>query len=115
MTPIRPPVRHPHAEQAEIGDDVHVLRRRDQGSEHLVNETALALWQLCDGATSTEEMIEGVCALFDAPRAAIADDIDRALDQLWRAGLLCWPHRPVADADPADPGVSTADHEGERP
>lgn len=93
------PVRHPDAVHVDAGETGHVLRRRDNGSEHLVNETALALWQLCDGATTTEEMIDGVCALFDASRESIADDIAAALDQLWRAGLVRWAGDGPAEAE----------------
>lgn len=95
------PVRHPDAVHVDASESGHVLLRRDDGTEHLVNETALALWQLCDGATTTEEMIEGVCALFSAPRDAIAGDIQRALNQLWRAGLVRWPDDLPADAGAA--------------
>lgn len=97
----KPPVRHPDAVHVDSSEAGHVLRRRDDGNDHLVNETALALWQLCDGATTIAEMIDGVCALFDAPREAIAGDIEAALDQLWRAGLLRWP-----DDDPGEAGTA---------
>lgn len=93
---------------AATREGVHVLRRNDDDSEHLVNETALALWQLCDGATTTEEMIEGVCALFDAPREAIADDVASALDQLRQAGLVTWPGGSPAD----EPGCGGGPFEG---
>lgn len=54
------------ARHVHTGDRVHVLRG-DDGSEHLVNETAQALWQLCDGDTTIEEMIEGVCVCWAPP------------------------------------------------
>lgn len=97
------PMRHPAAVHATTSEGAHVLRRHDDGSEHLLNETALALWQLCDGTVTAEEMIEGVCALFDAPREAIADDVGAALDQLWRAGLVRWPDEGPSDRV-TDPG-----------
>lgn len=36
------------------------------------------------------------------PGASIADDIQRALDQLWQAGLVCWPDEVAAGGHSLD-------------
>lgn len=77
--------------ETHLGDGVHVLRRRDGYVEHMLNETALALWQLCDGTTTPDEMIDSVCQLFDAGRDAVAADVTAALAAMTEAGLLEWP------------------------
>lgn len=55
-----------------------------------LDPTALALWELCDGETSVDEMTLAVCALFDAKPATVRPDITAVLDKLDAAGLLEW-------------------------
>lgn len=61
-----------------------------------LDPTALALWELCDGETTVEEMTLAVCALFDAAEATVQHDIAEVLDTLVAAGFLEWvtPPRP---------------------
>lgn len=80
---------------AHLGGELHVLRLHDSDVECVLNETALALWQLCDGRTAPDEMVDGACALFDADRAAVAADVRRALEAMTEAGLLDWPGEPA--------------------
>lgn len=68
--------------------DGHALH--DGDDVHLLNETAFALWQLCDGNTSPEEMAASVCELFGEAGAVVLDDIDRTLVELSRRGLVHW-------------------------
>lgn len=58
---------------------------------HTLNSTALALWELCDGETTAEEMTVAAMALFDADARTVEHDIASTLDSLTRAGLLLWP------------------------
>lgn len=75
----------------EVVDSVGaVLHRPDAGSAYELNETALALWELCDGRTTPEEMVSSVCALFDIHPAAARRDIDRTLHELTDAALVTW-------------------------
>jgi pyrroloquinoline quinone biosynthesis protein D len=55
-----------------------------------LNETAAALWELCDGETTLEEMVEAVCLVCNVDRESAAVDIERTLAELSRAGLLEW-------------------------
>ncbi len=57
---------------------------------HVLNDTALALWELCDGRTSAAEMVDSICQLFGAPRATVEADVARTLDDLAGAGLVTW-------------------------
>lgn len=72
----------------------HAVHDGDQ--VHLLNETAFALWQLCDGRTSPEEMAAGVCELFGEAGAVVLADVDRTLGELQRRGLIEWqPEEPA--------------------
>jgi PqqD family protein of HPr-rel-A system len=62
----------------------------DNGKVHLLNDTALAIWDLCDGTTTPEEMIEAICELFRMHRDVVAEDVRRTLEEFDRAGLVGW-------------------------
>lgn len=60
---------------------------------HRLNETALAIWELCDGTTAVHEMVEGVCLLFDIDRDTATRDVERILAELTGASLVTWAPR----------------------
>lgn len=88
-TTDRLPLRIPDV-TVEHRDDGHVLRRPGRNTAHLLNETALALWQLCDGATTPEEMAEAVAELFGLDRATARHEVRRTLEELTEVGLVTW-------------------------
>lgn len=55
-----------------------------------LDATALALWELCDGETTVDEMTLAAASLFDAPPATVERDIGAALQALVDAGALEW-------------------------
>jgi hypothetical protein len=60
------------------------------GSVFLLNDTALAIWELCDGETTVEEMVTAVCELCGMHRDIVVEDVDRILTAFGAAGLLTW-------------------------
>jgi PqqD family protein of HPr-rel-A system len=62
----------------------------DTGGAHLLNETALAIWDLCDGETTAEEMIEAICQLCGMHPDVVEEDVDRILGEFEEAGLVVW-------------------------
>ncbi len=71
----------------ESGRHGAVLLRTRSGAA-LVNPTALALWELCDGTTTVEEMVTAVCTLFGIDVGRARSDVSTALDQMTEAGLI---------------------------
>ena len=55
-----------------------------------LNETAAALWELCDGSTTVEEMADAVAVVSDVDRAQLVEGIERVLHDLSDAGLIEW-------------------------
>ena len=68
-------------------------------SVHMLNETALAIWDLCDGETRPEEMIDAICELTGAHQEMVAEDVERILMEFNHAHLIHWT---VAEAAPVD-------------
>lgn len=62
----------------------------DTGAVHLLNDTALAIWHLCDGDTHPEEMVEAICELCRMHPDVVTEDVQRVLTEFERAGLLEW-------------------------
>jgi pyrroloquinoline quinone biosynthesis protein D len=77
-------------------DGIEIRRNDDRavlvdasGSEVCeMNETALALWELCDGETRPDEIVVAICEAFAVPHDQAADDVARTLRDLRAAGLL---------------------------
>lgn len=67
-----------------------------------MNETATALWEICDGRTSVAEMVDAVMTLFALDMESARGDVLRTLDRLHRLGVLAPrepPVEPIADDD----------------
>lgn len=85
-----------------------VLHQEDTGAQLLAPGTgavvaldplALALWEMCDGETTVQEMTSASCALFDAPIDTVERDITRVLAALEEQLLLEWVPRPEDGAE----------------
>jgi pyrroloquinoline quinone biosynthesis protein D len=73
----------------QAGQENAIYDPREQ-SVHLLNATALAIWQLCDGQTTVEEMVRAICDLCGMHRDIVVEDVDRVLTEFGRAGLITW-------------------------
>lgn len=79
-------------------DDVWLRSARDETSiydpatkaVHILNDTALAIWELCDGETEVQEMIVAICNISHLHRDVIQEDVSRVLQELSRNGLVLW-------------------------
>ena len=60
------------------------------GSVHLLNDSALAIWHLCDGDIDPEEMVAAICELSRMHRDVVSEDVERVLNEFEAAGLLEW-------------------------
>jgi len=81
------PLRHGQAWVRRGSDDAAVYNP-DTGTLHVLNPSALAIWELCDGATTGREMVEAVAELTALDIAAAAADVGLALDELARRELI---------------------------
>lgn len=85
----RLPRRRPGVDLLSVGNRFSLV---DSSGHELcaLNDTASALWDLCDGQTSIDEMVGAVClaCAIDAERAS--SDIKGALEQLTLVGALDW-------------------------
>jgi coenzyme PQQ synthesis protein D (PqqD) len=73
--------------RCEPGDGTTVLVCLD-GDRHVLNPTARALWEVCDGHTTVEEMVWAVRQLFDVDPTQAETDVNAVLDQLENLELI---------------------------
>lgn len=55
---------------------------------HMLNPSALAIWEACDGETTIDELIDALIELTDADSTRATDDVTVALRDLREAGLV---------------------------
>ena len=73
----------------QAGDE-NAVYARSSGEVYLMNETALAIWHLCDGGTSPQEMVDAVCEISSMHPDVVEEDVARILSDFDRAGLIDW-------------------------
>jgi PqqD family protein of HPr-rel-A system len=87
MTNVQRPLRQGQAWVRRESDDAAVYNP-DTGVLHLLNPSALAIWELCDGHTTVTEMIEAVAEVTDATEEVATTDVVATLEYLQEAGLV---------------------------
>ena len=60
------------------------------GDVYLLNETALAIWDLCDGETKPDEMMTAICDVTGLPPEVVTEDVERILLEFDTAELIDW-------------------------
>lgn len=83
-------------------DGENALYDPSSASVHLLNETALAIWDLCDGETRPEEMIEAICELTATPAEVVSEDVERILMEFHGAHLVHWTIAEKTQSDQVD-------------
>jgi hypothetical protein len=83
--------------QVEHGRESHVLHDQAGSLALALNESALALWELCDGHTTEEEMVAAVSEACNIPSTRAAQDVSEALERFTSLGLVDW-YQPGRDA-----------------
>jgi hypothetical protein len=67
------------------------------GSVHIMNETALAIWELCDGRTQPKEMVGAICELCSMHPDIVVEDVSRILGDFETANLITWENTDAGD------------------
>ncbi len=87
--PARAPHRRPGLE-AEHRDGTAVLIDGEGVEVGALDVTAAALWELCDGVTTIEEITTAVCRVWAVEPEVAQRDVERTLELLASAGFVTW-------------------------
>jgi len=85
----RGPMRHPAVVVRQRAGE-SILVKADGSSPVALNHTALALWQLCDGHTSVDEMVDAINYLYDADAVELRHEVESILRQFADLDLVVW-------------------------
>lgn len=69
-------------------DGAWSVYNKETDTLHLLNDSARAIWELCDGQTSSEEMAQAVSQLTGLGQREAREDIDATLEKLSSLGLV---------------------------
>ena len=69
------------------GDETAIF---DPSSGRLMrlNPSARAIWELCDGETTVDEVVDALVELTGRPKAEVISEVKATLDQLLSLGLV---------------------------
>jgi pyrroloquinoline quinone biosynthesis protein D len=65
-----------------------VLLRLEDGSYYALDEVGAMIWELCNGQRAVAEIVNLLCAEFDAPAAKVQADVLEFVGDLRRERLL---------------------------
>ena len=80
------PERNPDVQLREHGDGSVLVK--PSGSTYALNPTARAIWELCDGTTTIDELAEAISEVFAIDEATASRDVAVTIEQLEAADLV---------------------------
>jgi hypothetical protein len=88
VLPQERPVRRSSVISKKLGDET-VLYDQETRAIHVLNPTAILVWELCDGSHSPEDMEESLRAEFQAEgKAGVLEDVKSTIARFQAEGLL---------------------------
>jgi hypothetical protein len=90
--------------QRRLGEDGVLLDLVGRAA-YVLNPTALAIWELCEGARSADEVVAGLARRYRVPEATVAPGCLATLAFLEAVGLVAWAG---ANGDRSGAGGATA-------
>lgn len=85
----RRPRRASNVREYPLGDELLVYAP-EGARAHALNVSARAIWMLCDGTRSTEDIVATLAGELECPPETIASDVTAALERLLALGLVEW-------------------------
>jgi len=77
-------LRHPDVDRNPLPDQTVLLFQKDTSLAVPVNEAGAAIWEMCDGAHSFDQIVDQLAETYDQERSRIEQDARAFLDELIR-------------------------------
>jgi hypothetical protein len=97
------PAPHPTTESSffTVGTLEAIVIDTRTGERHELNTSAAAVWALCDGQTTADQMVVELCEAFGIDADTAHQSVDVALEHFWKIGILAGSLEPPLP-DPVD-------------
>jgi GGDEF domain-containing protein len=70
-----------------VGDEMVVLKFNADFA-HVLNTTAAAIWELCDGKHSLDEIANRICERFEVSFEQAREDIEQIIGRFIKVGIV---------------------------
>ena len=81
-------VRHPRVDSNPLPDQTVLLFQKDTSVAVPVNAEGAAIWKMCDGAHTVDQIVDKLPEIYDQERRRIDQDVRAFLGELVRLGLV---------------------------
>jgi len=81
-------VRHPEVDANPLPDQTVLLFQKDTSLAVPVNQSAAAIWEMCDGAHTLDQIVDKLAETYDQQRTLIEQDVRTFLNELLRLGFV---------------------------
>jgi hypothetical protein len=82
------PQRNPDAAPRKEGDATILYREHDGKDLVKINDTAVQIWNMCDGKNSIQDIAAGLSSRFDVPLKQSAKDVADVITAFIKYGLV---------------------------
>ncbi len=70
-----------------VGDDVVVIKDDGQ-SLYVLNKTAAFIWDMCDGVSGIEDIVQKLCERFEVTPEEAREDVKKIIKVLTKMGVI---------------------------
>jgi hypothetical protein len=81
-------LRLPEVDANTLPDQTVLLYQRDTSLAVPVNQVGAAIWEMCDGGHTFQQIVDKLAGTYDQERSTIEQDASAFLDELLRLGLV---------------------------
>ena len=81
-------IRRPEVDANPLPDQTVLLFQKDTCLAVPVNQVGAAIWKMCDGAHTVDQMVDKLAEIYDQERGRIEQDARTFLGELIRLGLV---------------------------
>jgi hypothetical protein len=81
-------VRRPEVDSNALPDRTIMLFQRDTGLAIPVNQAGAAIWAMCDGEHTINQMVDKLAEIYDEDRGRIEEDARAFLCEMVQLGLV---------------------------
>jgi len=81
-------IRRPEVDSNPLADQTVLLFQKDTSLAVPVNQSGAAIWEMCDGAHTIDQIVDRVADTYDQERSRIEQDVRTFLDELMQLGFV---------------------------